>query len=160
MASVLEALVAGGAATPGPPLGPSLGPLGVNVKAVIEEINKQTAAFKGMQVPVKITVDDKKQFTIKVGTPPTSALIKKELGVETGSGTPNTKTIGNLTVKQAVKIAHMKKSDTLSKNLKGSVKEVVGTCLPLGVTFEGLSPKEAIKAINSGKFDSDLNEQL
>lgn len=160
MASVLEALVAGGAATPGPPLGPSLGPLGVNVKAVIEEINKQTAAFKGMQVPVKITVDDKKQFTIKVGTPPTSALIKKELGVETGSGTPNTKTVGNLTVKQAVKIAHMKKSDTLSKNLKGAVKEVVGTCLPLGVTFEGLSPKEAIAAINSGKFDSDLNEQL
>jgi large subunit ribosomal protein L11 len=160
MASVLEALVAGGAATPGPPLGPSLGPLGVNVKAVIEEINKQTAAFKGMQVPVKITVDDKKQFTIKVGTPPTSALIKKELGVETGSGTPNTKTIGNLTVKQAVKIAHMKKSDTLSKSLKGAVKEVVGTCVPLGVTFEGLSPKEAIVAINSGKFDSDLNEQL
>ncbi|MDO8726246.1 MAG: 50S ribosomal protein L11 [Candidatus Methanoperedens sp.] len=160
MTSVLEALVAGGAATPGPPLGPSLGPLGVNVKAVIEEINKQTAAFKGMQVPVKITIDDKKQFTIKVGTPPTSALIKKELGVETGSGTPNTKTVGNLTVKQAVKIAHMKKSDTLSKNLKGAVKEVVGTCLPLGVTFEGLRPKEAIAAINSGKFDSNLNEQL
>lgn len=160
MASVLEALVAGGAATPGPPLGPSLGPLGVNVKAVIEEINKQTAAFKGMQVPVKITVDDKKQFTIKVGTPPTSALIKKELGVETGSGTPNTKTIGNLTVKQAVKIAQMKKSETLSKTLKASVKEVVGTCVPLGVTFEGLNPKEAIAAINSGKFDSELNEQL
>jgi len=70
----------------GPPLGPSLGPLGVNVKAVIDAINKETVAFKGMQVPVKITVDDKKQFTIKVGTPPTSALIKKELGVETGSG--------------------------------------------------------------------------
>ncbi|MDP2840977.1 MAG: 50S ribosomal protein L11, partial [Candidatus Methanoperedens sp.] len=134
--------------------------LGVNVKAVIEEINKQTAAFKGMQVPVKITIDDKKQFTIKVGTPPTSALIKKELGVETGSGTPNTKTIGNLTVKQAVKIAQMKKSDTLSKTLKASVKEVVGTCVPLGVTFEGLNPKEAIAAINSGKFDSELNEQL
>ncbi|GFO97563.1 50S ribosomal protein L11P [groundwater metagenome] len=160
MVSVLEALVAGGAATPGPPLGPSLGPLGVNVKAVIEEINKQTVAFKGMQVPVKITVDDKKQFTIKVGTPPTSALIKKELGVETGSGTPNTKTIGNLTVKQAIKIAHMKKSDTLSKTLKGAVKEVVGTCVPLGVTFEGLKPREATAAINSGKFDSDLNEQL
>ncbi len=160
MARVLEALVAGGAATPGPPLGPSLGPLGVNVKAVIEEINKQTVAFKGMQVPIKITVDDKKQFTIMVGTPPTSALIKKELGVEAGSGTPNTKTIGNLTVKQAVKIAHMKKSDTLSKTMKGAVKEVVGTCLPLGVTFEGLKPKEAIAAINSGKFDSDLNEQL
>src|SRR3990170_5353882 len=160
MVSTLEALVAGGAATPGPPLGPSLGPLGVNVKAIIDEINKQTAAFKGMQVPVKIIVDDKKQFKIQVGTPPTSALIKKELGVETGSGTPNTKTIGNLTVKQAVKIARMKKNDTLSKNLKNSVKEIVGSCVPLGVTFEGLNPREAIAAINGGKFDSDLSEPI
>ncbi len=160
MVSTLEALVAGGAATPGPPLGPSLGPLGVNVKAIIDEINKQTAAFKGMQVPVKIVVDDKKQFTIQVGTPPTSALIKKELGVETGSGTPNTKTIGNLTAKQAVKIARMKKNDTLARSLKNAVKEVVGSCVPLGVTFEGMKPKEAIAAINSGKFDSELSESL
>lgn len=160
MVSVVEALVSGGSATPGPPLGPSLGPLGVNVKAIIDKINEQTKAFSGMQVPVKIIVDDKKQFTIQVGTPPTSALIKKELGVESGSGTPNTKVIGNLTVKQAVKIARMKKNDTLSKTLKGAVKEVVGSCVPLGATFEGLNPKEAIAAINSGKFDSDLNESL
>jgi large subunit ribosomal protein L11 len=160
MVSVVEALVSGGSATPGPPLGPSLGPLGVNVKAIIDKINEQTKAFSGMQVPVKIIVDDKKQFTIQVGTPPTSALIKKELGVESGSGTPNTKIIGNLTVKQAVKIARMKKNDTLSKTLKGAVKEVVGSCVPLGATFEGLNPKEAIAAINGGKFDSDLNESL
>ena len=160
MVSVVEALVSGGSATPGPPLGPSLGPLGVNVKAIIDKINEQTKAFSGMQVPIKIIVDDKKQFTIQVGTPPTSALIKKELGVETGSGTPNTKVIGNLTVKQAVKIARMKKSDTLSKTLKGAVKEVVGSCVPLGATFEGLNPKEAIAAINGGKFDSELNESL
>jgi large subunit ribosomal protein L11 len=158
MVSTLEALVSGGAATPGPPLGPSLGPLGVNVKAIIEEINKQTAAFKGMQVPVKIIVDDKKQFKIQVGTPPTSALIKKEIGVETGSGTPNTNTVGNLTVKQAVKIAKMKKNDTLARSLKNAVKEIVGSCVPLGVTVEGMKPREAIVAINSGKFDSDLSE--
>lgn len=160
MVSVVEALVSGGTATPGPPLGPSLGPLGVNVKAIIDKINEQTKAFSGMQVPIKIIVDDKKQFTIQVGTPPTSALIKKELGVETGSGTPNSKTIGNLTVKQAVKIARMKKSDTLAKTLKGAVKEVVGSCVPLGVTFEGLMPKEAIAALNSGKFDSEFSEPL
>ncbi len=158
--AVLEALVPGGQATPGPPLGPSLGPLGVNVKAIIDKINQETKAFNGMQVPVKIIVDDKKQFTIQVGTPPTSALIKKELGVETGSGTPNSKTIGNLTVKQAVKIARMKKNDTLARSLKNAVKEVVGSCVPLGVTLEGLKPKEAIAAINSGKFDADLNEAL
>jgi len=158
--AVLEALVPGGQATPGPPLGPSLGPLGVNVKAIIDKINQETKAFNGMQVPVKIIVDDKKQFTIQVGTPPTSALIKKELGVETGSGTPNTNTIGNLTVKQAVKIARMKKNDTLAKSLKNAVKEVVGSCVPLGVTLEGLKPKEAIAAINSGKFDADMNEPI
>lgn len=160
MVSTLEALVPGGQATPGPPLGPSLGPLGVNVKAVIDRINEQTSAFKGMQVPVKIMVDDKKQFTIQVGTPPTSALIKKELGIETGSGTPNTQTVGNLTVKQAINIARMKKNDTLARNLKNAVKEIVGSCVTLGVTFEGMKPKEAIAAINSGKFDSEMNEPI
>ena len=160
MVSVVEALVSGGSATPGPPLGPSLGPLGVNVKAIIDKINEQTAAFKGMQVPVKVIVDDKKQFTITVGTPPTSALIIKEAGIEKGSGTPNTQTVGNITVKQAVKIARMKKSDTLAKTLKNAVKEVVGSCVPLGVTFEGLKPKEAIGVINSGKFDSEFSEPL
>ncbi len=160
MVSVVEALVSGGSATPGPPLGPSLGPLGVNVKAIIDKINEQTAAFKGMQVPVKIIVDDKKQFTVTVGTPPTSALIIKEAGVEKGSGTPNTQTVGNITVKQAIKIARMKKGDTLARSLKNAVKEVVGTCLPLGVTFEGLKPKEAINVINSGKFDSELSEPI
>ncbi|MBU4491028.1 MAG: 50S ribosomal protein L11 [Euryarchaeota archaeon] len=160
MVNVIEALVSGGSATPGPPLGPSLGPLGVNVKAVIDKINEQTAAFKGMQVPVKVIVDDKKQFTVQVGTPPTSALIIKEAGIEKGSGTPNTQVVGNITVKQAVKIARMKKNNTLAKSLKNAVKEVVGSCVPLGVTFEGSKPKEAIAAINSGKFDSELSEPL
>ncbi|MDL5503377.1 MAG: 50S ribosomal protein L11 [Candidatus Methanoperedens sp.] len=158
MVNVVEALVSGGSASAGPPLGPSLGPLGVNVKAIIDKINEQTAAFKGMQVPVKVIVDDKKQFTITVGTPPTSALIIKEAGIEKGSGTPNTVTVGNITAKQAVKIAKMKKNDTLAKSLKNTVKEVVGSCVPLGITFEGLKPKEAIAAINSGKFDSEFSE--
>jgi large subunit ribosomal protein L11 len=158
MVSVVEALVSGGSATAGPPLGPSLGPLGVNVKAIIEKINEQTAAFKGMQVPIKVIVDDKKQFTITVGTPPTSALIIKEAGIEKGSGTPNTLTVGNITAKQAIKIAKMKQTDTLAKSMKSSVKEIVGSCVPLGVTFEGLKPKEAIAAINSGKFDSEFSE--
>jgi len=158
MVSVVEALVSGGSASAGPPLGPSLGPLGVNVKAIIDKINEQTAPFKGMQVPIKVIIDDKKQFTITVGTPPTSALIIKEAGIEKGSGTPNTQTVGNITAKQAIKIAKMKQSDTLAKSLKSTVKEIVGSCVPLGVTFEGLKPKEAIAAINSGKFDSEFSE--
>lgn len=152
----IEVLVPGGKATPSPPLGPALGPLGVNVKAVIDEINKETKVFNGMQVPVKITIGDKKQFTIQVGTPPTSSLVKKELGIELGSGTPNKKFVGNLTIKQVIGIANMKRNDSLSKNLKNGVKEVIGTCLSLGITVENMKAKEAIEAVNSGKFDSEF----
>lgn len=160
MGNVVEALVSGGQATPGPPLGPALGPLGVNIKAIIEKINEETKAFNGMQVPVKIIIDDKKEFTITVGTPPTSALIMKEAGVEKGTGTPSTETVANLTLEQAVSVARMKKSNTFAKSLKGAVKSVVGSCLSLGVTVEGLKSKEAIEAIESGKFDSELAGEL
>lgn len=156
--TVVDALVLGGKATSGPPLGPALGPLGVNIKAIIEKINEETKMFNGMKVPVKVIVDDKKQFTIQVGIPPTASLIKKEIGLVLGSGTPNEKYIGNLTIKQAVTIAKMKKNGSLSKNLKNGVKEVVGTCLSLGVTIEGMKAKEATTAINSGKFDSEFSE--
>jgi large subunit ribosomal protein L11 len=154
--TVVDALVLGGKATAGPPLGPALGPIGVNIKAVIEKINEETKEFNGMKVPVKVIIGDKKQFTIQVGTPPTSSLIKQQIGVELGSGTPSEKFVGNLTIKQAVKVAKMKKNDSLSKTLKNGVKEVIGTCGTLGVTIEGMKAKDAIVAINSGKFDSEF----
>ena len=90
MAEVVEVLVPGGKASAGPPIGPALGPLGINVKAVVDEINKKTSEFNGMQVPVKIEVDEKKNFTVTVGIPPTTALIKKEANIEKGSAEPNT----------------------------------------------------------------------
>lgn len=87
MAEKLELLVDGGAATPGPPLGPALGPLGVNVVQVVGKINEKTKEFKGMKVPVKILIDTtSKEFTVEVGTPPASALIIKEAGIGKGSG--------------------------------------------------------------------------
>jgi large subunit ribosomal protein L11 len=156
--TVVEALVPGGKATPSPPLGPALGPLGVNVKAIIDKINQETKVFNGMNVPIKIIIDDKKQFTIQVGTPPTSSLIKKEIGIELGSGTPSEKFVGNITIKQTVTIAKMKRKDSLSKTLKNGAKEVVGTCGTLGVTVEGMRAKDAIVAINSGKFDSEFSQ--
>lgn len=156
--TIVEVLVPGGKATPSPPLGPALGPLGVNVKAIIEKINEETKAFNGIQVPIKIIIDDKKQFTIQVGVPPTSALIKKELKIESASGTPHEKIVGNLTIKQLIGIVQMKKPDSLSKNLKNIAKEIVGTCLSMGVTIEGMRAKDAIAAINSGKFDSAFSE--
>jgi len=156
MAEVVEVLVPGGKATAGPPLGPSLGPLGINVKAVVDEINKKTASFNGMQVPVKIEVDAKKNFTLTVGIPPTTALIKKEAGIEKGSKEPNAIVAGNLPFEAAVRIANMKLEGMLSYELKTAVREVVGTCVSMGVTVDGKKPKEVLQLIAEGKYDSKL----
>ncbi|MBP2146212.1 large subunit ribosomal protein L11 [Methanofollis sp. W23] len=156
MAETVEVLVPGGRATAGPPIGPALGPLGINVKAVIDEINKKTAEFNGMQVPVKVEVDDKKNFTVSVGVPPTAALVKKEVGIEKGSGEPATQFVGDLPLEAAVRIARMKFDDMLSYRLKMAVKEVVGTCVSVGVTVEGRAPKEMLAAIDAGEYDSVL----
>ena len=156
MADVVEVLVPGGKATAGPPLGPALGPLGINVKAVVDEINKRTQEFNGMQVPVKIEVDEKKKFAITVGVPPTTALIKKELGIEKGSSQAGSQVVGDLPLEAAVRIAKMKVNDMLSYDLKSAVKEVLGTCVSMGVTVNSKKPKELFAAIDAGEFDKLL----
>jgi large subunit ribosomal protein L11 len=156
MAEVVEVLVPGGKATAGPPLGPSLGPLGINVKGVVDEINKKTASFNGMQVPVKIEVDAKKNFTVTVGIPPVSALIKKEAGIEKGSKEPNAIVAGNLSFDAAVRIANMKLEGMLAYELKAAVKEVIGTCVSMGVTIDGKKAKDVFALIDEGKYDSKL----
>jgi len=155
MAEKIEALVEGGKASAGPPLGPALGPLGVNIMDIINSINDKTKQFDGMKVPVKVIVDPKtKKFEIEVGTPPASSLIFKELGLEKGSGSAGTHKIGNLTVDQAIKIAKMKQDNLLGKELKYKTKEVIGTCVSIGVTVEGKKPQEVQKAIDEGEYDS------
>ncbi|MDD1687693.1 50S ribosomal protein L11, partial [Methanoregula sp.] len=119
-------------------------------------INKKTGTFNGMQVPVKVVVDDKKQFTVSVGVPPTSALIKKEAGIEKGSGEPNVKVAGNLPFEAAVRIANMKLEGMLSYELKTAVREVIGTCVSMGVTVDGKKAKEVFALIDAGKYDSVL----
>jgi large subunit ribosomal protein L11 len=157
MADTVEVLVEGGRATPGQPLGPALGPLGVNIPKIVAEINNKTKAFDGMKVPVKIIIDSKtKNFEVKVGTPPTSSLISKELGVEKGSGSPKANKVGNLNIAQAIKIAEMKGDSLMGKDLKMRVLEVVGTCTSMGVTIEGMEPKAARNEILAGKFDQQL----
>ncbi len=153
MAKTVEALVDAGQASPGPPLGPALGPLGVNIKAVIDEINKQTQDFKGMKVPVKVIVDDNRNFSITVGVPPTSSLLLSEARVEKGSGTPNTEKVGNINIDQVVKIAKMKKQTMLAIDLRAAVKEAVGTCVSMGLTIDNEDPKMIIKAIDEGKYN-------
>jgi large subunit ribosomal protein L11 len=153
MAEKLDVLVDGGKATPGPPLGPALGPMGVNVIQVVNAINEKTKAFAGMKVPVTLTVDPKtKAFEIKVGTPPVSALILKEIGMEKGSGSPKATKVGNLKVEQVQKIAEMKKDSMLGKDKKSRFREVVGTCVSMGVTVDGKDPKVIMKEIDAGGY--------
>jgi large subunit ribosomal protein L11 len=154
---IVEALVNGGQATAGPPLGPALGPLGVNVLAIVEKINEVTKDYSGMKVPVKISVDtENKEFEVTVGTPTTSALIISELGVSKGSGVPNTEKIGDLSLEQAIRIAKLKGNDVLARDLKAAVNEVLGTGVSMGVTVEGKDPREIQREINEGKHDALL----
>ncbi|MDD1742329.1 MAG: 50S ribosomal protein L11 [Methanotrichaceae archaeon] len=152
MANVVEALVSGGKASAGPPLGPALGPLGVNVAQVVAKINDLTKDLNGMQVPVKIKVRSRTEFDIEVGTPPTSALILKELALEKGSADKTV--VGNLSMEQVIKVANIKRKSLLSKTIKNAASEVIGTAGTLGVTVDGLSSKEAQLAVVSGKYDS------
>ncbi|MDD1732920.1 MAG: 50S ribosomal protein L11 [Methanothrix sp.] len=154
MANMVEALVPGGKASAGPPLGPALGPLGVNVAQVVAKINEQTKDLNGMQVPVKVIVKSRTEFEIEVGTPPTSALIIKEMGVEKGSGDKTV--VGDITMEQVLKIANIKRKGLLSKTMKHAASEVIGTAGSLGATIEGMSSKEAQLALASGKYDEIL----
>jgi len=156
----VEALVEGGKATAAPPLGPALGPKGVNIGEVVAEINKKTEAFKGMQVPVKVIIDsDTKAFEISIGTPPAASLIKKEAGVEKGSGVPQSELIADLAIVQVIKIAKMKEDALLGKTMKEKIKEIVGTCNSMGIMVEGVKASEAFKLIDEGKFDKEIKEE-
>lgn len=159
MAETIEALVEGGKATAGPPLGPALGPLGVNIMEIIKAINEETKAYDGMKVPVKLIIDPgTKEFSIKVGTPPTSDLVKKELGIEKGSSNARTENVGDITIEQAKKIALMKKRDLLGSDIKAKVSEILGVCVSMGVTAEGKDAREVQKEIKMGKHDEKFSE--
>ena len=152
---IINVLVTGGEASAGPPLGPALGPLGVNVLGIVNEINKQTADFKGMRVPVKVEVDkESKQFVITVGTPTTSALVAKESGIAKGSAKPNVDFVGELTMDKVVTIAKSKIAGSYAATTRSAVKEVVGSCVCMGVKIEGMDARALMKEIDAGKWDA------
>ena len=153
----VQALVEGGKATAAPPLGPQLGPLGVNIGQIVAEINKKTSVFNGMQVPIKIKVDaDTKAFEISVGTPPASGLIKKEANLEKGSGKAKHEMVADILIEQVIKIAKMKETATLGKSLKEKVKEIIGTCQSMGILVEGKPAKETLRDVEAGLFDEEI----
>jgi large subunit ribosomal protein L11 len=155
MAETIKALVEGGKASAGPPLGPALGPLGVNIMQIINSINDKTKEFEGMKVPVTVIVDPKtKEFTIEIGTPPAASLILNEISAEKGAASPPKHKVGNITIDQAIKVAKLKFDNLLGKDLQQKTKEIIGTCISIGVTVEGKNPKEILKAINEGEYSS------
>lgn len=151
--SVVEVLVEGGKASPGPPLGPALGPLGINIKEVVDSINELTKGYAGMEIPVKITVGGDGKVDITVGSPPTAALIKKELGIEKAQTDSTTDYTGDISIEQIKEIAQKKKEEMLANSLKSAVKEVIGSCCSMRVRIEGKDAKEMQREIEAGKYD-------
>ena len=150
----VSSLVTGGAASAGPPLGPALGPLGVNIMEVINAINEKTKDFEGMKVPVTVIVDsDTKKYEIEIGIPSAAALIMKEAGIQKGSGTSGTEWVGDVTIDAVIKVANTKLEKSYASSLKSVAKTIIGTCLALGVKIEGKTPKEMTAEINEGKWD-------
>ena len=151
----ISSLVTGGEASAGPPLGPAMGPMGVNIMQVIEAINEKTKEFKGMKIPVTVSIDsDTKEWEIEVGIPSASALLLKEAGIQKGSSTSGTEWAGDITADSIVKVANVKLETSYASSLKSVAKQIVGTCGSLGIKIEVKTPKEFTVEVNEGKWDS------
>ncbi|MBY9000318.1 MAG: 50S ribosomal protein L11 [Candidatus Heimdallarchaeota archaeon] len=156
---IVDLLVDGGRASPGGAMGPALGPLGVNIKAIVDDINDKTKAYEGMKVPVKVIVNKKtRSFEIEIGIPPASALVLKAAGVAKASGMPNQEIVGNITFPQLIDAAKAKRADLSASSLGAACKEILGTMVCMGVTCEGKDSRDVQKEIDAGKYDKLLSE--
>jgi len=156
----IKILVEGGSMSPGPALSQKLGPAGINIGQVISQVNEATKDFKGIKVPVELDVKTStKTFKIEVFSPPASELIKKELGIEKGSGEQGKIRVANASIEQIISVAKQKMPGMLSRDLKSATKNVVGTCVSLGVLIESKPAKEIEQEIDEGKYDKEINEE-
>ena len=131
--------VPAGQANPSPPIGPALGQQGVNIMEFCKQFNAQTQQVeKGLPIPVVITVYADRSFTFIMKTPPASVLIRKAIGIEKGSGTPNTAKVGTITRKQLEDIAKTKTPDLTAADLEAAVRTIAGSARSMGVTVEGV----------------------
>ncbi|MCE4599220.1 MAG: 50S ribosomal protein L11 [Desulfurococcales archaeon] len=154
---VVTVQIEGGRARPGPPLGPTLSSLGLNVKQVVDEINEKTKAFEGMTIPVKIIVDvSTKKYKIEVGIPTTTALLLKAVGAKEPSGDPIHQKIGDLPFEKIVEITLQKKPQLLAKTLKAAVKTILGSARSIGITVDGKDPKIVTREVDEGLYDAVL----
>jgi|TARA_B100000315_G_scaffold253990_1_gene294033 large subunit ribosomal protein L11 len=156
----IKLLAEGGNLSAGPSLSQKLGPIGLNMNQVIQEINKTTNEFKGLKVPVELDINPStKEFEVKVFSPPVSELLKKELGIEKGSGAQKKIQVANASIEQIISVTKTKLPDMLSKDLKAALKTVVGTCTALGILIENKSPSEIQEEIEQGKYDKEIQEE-
>ena len=132
--ALIKLALPAGKANPAPPVGPALGQHGVNIMAFCKDYNAQTANQAGMIIPVEISVYEDRSFTFILKTPPASVLIKKAIGLETGSKEPNRVKVGKITRAQLEEIAQTKMPDLNANDLDAAVKIIAGTALNMGVT--------------------------
>lgn len=131
--------VPAGQANPSPPVGPALGQRGVNIMEFCKAFNAQTQSMEaGMPIPVVITVYSDRSFTFAMKTPPAAILLKKAAGIKSGSGTPNTKKVGTVTVAQLEEIAKTKEPDLTAADMAAAVRTLAGSARSMGLEVEGL----------------------
>ena len=134
--AVVKLQLPAGKATPGPPVGSTLGPHGINIPGFTKEFNAKTAGQEGLIIPVVMTIYQDRSFTFVLKTPPAPVLIKKALGLETASATPNKVKVGKLTKAQVEEIAKMKMPDLNCTSLESAVSMIKGTARSMGITVE------------------------
>jgi len=153
----VKLLVEGGNMQPGPALSQKIGPLGLNLGQILQKVNDATKDFKGLKVPVELDIDaGTKEFEVKVFSPPVSELIKKELGIEKGSGLQKRVNMANASIEQIISVAKTKHQNMLSRDLKAAVRTVLGSCVSLGVLVENKPAKEIELEVAEGKYDKEI----
>ena len=156
----VKLLVEGGNMQPGPALSQKIGPLGLNMGQILQKVNDATKNFKGMKVPVELEIDPStKEIEVSVSSPPVSELIKKELGIEKGSGQQKKIKAANASIEQIISVAKTKLPNMLSKDLKAAVKTVAGSSVSLGILIENKTPQEIEKEIDEGKYDKEIQQE-
>lgn len=131
--AVVKLQLAAGKATPGPPVGSTLGPHGINIPGFTKEFNAKTAGQEGLIVPVVITIYQDRSFTFVLKTPPAPVLIKKACGIESGSAKPNKDKVAKITKAQVEEIAKMKMPDLNASSLESAMSMIAGTARSMGV---------------------------
>jgi large subunit ribosomal protein L11 len=154
----IKLMIEGGKASTTPAMAQTLGPLKMDMQGIIKDINDKTGTYKGLKVPIELDVDEKdKTYEITVKSPPAAELIKNELGIKKGSGEPEKKKAGNISIEQLLNVAKMKSESLFTTDIRAAIRAVAGTCNSLGVLCEGVLSHDFNQILKEGKFDDVIN---